>query len=190
MPLTPPGIVGSLTSVFPGMGIAGIGAPQLAAGIAAGVMLWTGALTVVTVDVGTAGAGTGLMPCMIPPPLLIAGMIGGLASTGNIGIMAVPLATAIGTGLGTAFPLGMIMTVHPTVGVGTATVTFPGPSAVPFMMTGFKSAGLIGMMADKLAAGVGMGLDTAFAGFTIPAMPIVGAASPVPSSGTGSGKII
>lgn len=173
---------------LPAAGMLGTSVPQLAGGIAAGVMIWVGTLTVVTVDVGTAGAGTGVLPCAIPPPLLVAGMMASFPIAHH-GMMALPLATAVAMGLSAAFPLGLVTTVHPTVGVGAATATFPGPSAIPSMIAGFSSAGLLGPMAAATATAVGMGLDIAFASFILP-IPIVGPPSPSPSSGAGTGKIL
>ena len=107
MPLTPPIIAGALLASIPASGNIGLSVPQLAAGIAAGVSLWaTSTLTIVTVDVGTLGAGVGAVPFVVPPPLLIANMIASFPATGHFGIMAPALATGIALGLAAAFPSG------------------------------------------------------------------------------------
>lgn len=190
MPLTPPGIIGPLVGALAGSGSGlGIAAPQLAAGVAAGIMLWLPALTVVTADVGTVGVGAGVLPCLIPLPLLVAGMQGGFAASAQIGILAPAMALGMAGGLALAFPQGLITTVHPTVGVGTGVATFPGPPAVPFMIAGFRAVGLIGLLTDALATAVGLGLTTAFLSFVVP-VPILGAPAPAPSTGVGTGKIL
>lgn len=190
MPLTPAGIAAIVAPALAGSGMLGTSVPQVALGIGNGVCLWTAALTVTTVDVGTLGSGVGALPCAIPPPLLIGGMLGGFASAGVAGPMAPLLANGVANGLATAFTSqGLIVTVHPTVGVGTGVCTFPGPSAVPFMISGFASAGLVGVSTVQIATGVGLGLDTGFAGFTVPT-PIVGAPAPLSGGGTGTGKIV
>lgn len=190
MPLTPPGIAGVLTPALLGTGNFGISVPQLALGIGTGVTLWTAALTVVTVDAGTLGAGVGAIPCLIPPPLLLGGMLAGFASAGLAGISSPLLATGVAVGLSIAFPTqGVITTFHPTVGVGAGVCTFPGPSAVPFMIAGLASVGLVGPNVVQIGTGIGLGLDLSFSVFLIP-IPIVGAPAPSPSSGAGTGKII
>ena len=190
MPLTPPGIAGVLAPALAGTGMLGVSVPQLALGVGIGVTLWTKALTVVTVDAGTLGAGVGTLPCVIPPPLLIGGMLTGLPAAAIAGVASPLLATGLGTGLATAFATqGLITTVHPTVGVGTGVCTFPGPSAVPFMIAGLASAGLVGTNVAQLGAGIGMGLDIGFAAFTVP-IPIVGAPAPASAAGAGTGKIV
>jgi hypothetical protein len=189
MPLTPVNITASLLGSLSASGMLGTGASQLAVGIASGVMLWVGQLTVTTVDVGTLGVGAGTFPCVIPQPLLLAAMLSSFPATGHLGSMSLLLATGIANGLATAFPQGLITTVNPTVGVGTATCIFPGPSAVPSMIAGFKSAGMNGAATEKTAMAVGMGLDIAFGSYVQP-IPIVGPPSPSPSSGTGTGKIL
>ena len=190
MPLTPPGIAGVLVPALVGSGMLGTNVPQLALGIGIGVTLWTQSLTVSTVDAGTLGAGLGFLPCVIPPPLLIGGMLSGFAAAGISGVVMPLLATGIGTGLATAFASqGVITTVHPTVGVGTGVCSFPGPSAVPFLISGLTSAGLTGTSVTQLGTGIGTGLDIGFAAFVIP-IPILGAPSPAPSAGAGSGKIV
>jgi hypothetical protein len=167
----------------------GVSAPQLAGGIASGIMMWIGQLTIATVDVGTLGTGTGQLPCTIPQPLLLGGIQTGFASMALVGVASPALALGISNGLAAAFPQGLIMTVHPTVGVGTATATFPGPSSVPSMIGGLRSVGMVGTQTDRLSTAIGMGLDIAFASFVIP-VPIVGAATPTGGSGVGTGKLV
>lgn len=191
MPLTPPGIASTMTAAFAGVAFTGVGIPQLSLAIGTGVTLWTSStLLVATVDVGTLGVGAGSFPCLIPQPLLMSGMMTGLASNGLAGTASPQLAAALANGLALAFSSqGLIVTAHPTVGIGTATVTFPGPSAIPAMLAGFASAGLTGISVPQMASAVGMGLDIAFASFVLP-IPIIGSPSPFPSGGVGTGKIV
>lgn len=189
MPLTPASIAGLVTANLLATGNIGTKTPQLASGIAAGVMAWNAALKVQTTDVGTAGVGQGILPCVIPQPLLLGGLLGGLSSTGNIGVRMPLLAMGIANGLAAAYPLGLILTTNPTVGVGTGIAKFVGPSAVASMIGGFASVGMTGPGPTKIATGIGIGLDTAFAAFTVP-VPIVGPPSPSAASGSGFGTIV
>ena len=171
-------------------GILGVGGPQIAAGVGAGVCFWTQTLQAVTADTGSLGAGAGILPCGIPLALLLEGLFSGFASTGIAGQMAPLFAQGLANGLATAFlTQATITTTHPTVGVGVGVVSFPGPSAVPSMLLGFEGAGITGTSAAQLATAIGLGLDIGFAAYT-PAIPIVGATSGGPSGGAGTGKII
>jgi len=190
MPLTPFNVAGILTQQLVVTGNIGVSVPQLALGVANGLCLWTsGTLLVATVDTGTLGAGVGAFPCVIPPPLLFAGLTLGFASAGLVGISVPSLLAGLTSGLALAFPTGVITTVHPAVSTGVATVTFPGPSSVPSMLTGFASAGMVGSNNAQLATGIGLGLDFSFASFTIP-IPIVGPTTPSAGGGVGYGKIV
>lgn len=189
MPLTPPGIVGTVLPSLLATGNIGMGTPQLSSGIAAGVMLWVAQMKVTTIDAGSLGVGAGLLPCVIPQPLLLGGVLAGCAAFGNVGPMMPPFALGVATGLSLAFPQGIITTIHPTVGSGTGVARFVGPSAIPSMIGGFSSVGMVGPGSVKMASSIGMGIDIAFAAFTVP-IPIVGSASPVGSGGTGTGTII
>jgi len=189
MPLTPAGLTAALTTNLFAAGNIGMKTPQLAAGIAAGVMIWNSTLKVTTVDAGSLGVGKGFLPCVIPQPLLLVGLLGGLASTGNVGVRLPLLALGVANGLALGFPQGIIMTTHPTVGTGMGVAKFLGTSAVAGMISGFASVGMVGPGPSKMATGIGIGIDTAFAAFTCP-VPIVGSASPSASGGTGFGAIV
>ncbi len=155
-----------------------------------GVTLWTASLTVVTTDVGTLGAGVGLGPCAIPPSLLLPSLLSSLPSAGVKGVSMPSLATGLALGLSLAFTSqGVVTTIHPSVGAGTGICSFPGPSAVPFMLSGFAAAGLTGSSAVQMATGIGVGLDVGFGAFSLPIV-IVGPPSPSPSTGAGTGKIV
>lgn len=189
MPLTPASLTAVLTVNLLAAGNLGSKTPQLASGIAAGVMIWNSTLKVQTVDAGSLGVGKGFLPCIIPQPLLLAGLLGGLASTGNVGVRLPLLALGVANGLALGFPTGIITTTHPTVGTGTGVAKFLGASAVAGMIAGFSSVGMVGPGPSKIATGIGIGIDTAFAAFIVP-VPIVGSASPSASGGTGFGAIV
>lgn len=189
MPLTPATLTGALASNLSAAGLIGPSSSQLAAGIAAGVMLWNPQVAVITADVGSLGAGAGLMPCVIPQPLLLGGLQTGMASFNNIGPFAATLALGIANGLAAAYPSGMITTTHPGVGAGTGIAKFAGPSAIASLISGLGSAGLTGTWIANIGSAVGLGLDIAFAGFTV-SIPIVGSASPTGGSGSGFGTIV
>jgi hypothetical protein len=189
MPLTPAGIIAALTPNLAATGNLGVSVPKLAAGVAAGIALWNPTVRVTTLDAGTLGAGTGVLPCLLPQPLLLGGFTAGMASFGIAGIFAASLALGLANGLAQAYPQGLISTINPTVGVGTGVAKFVGPSAMSAMNQGFSSAGLVGPESVKIANAIGFGLSQAFAGFTVP-IPIVGPPSTVGSSGSGSGTIV
>lgn len=164
--------------------------PQLAAGVATGVCMWTPQVVVMTIDAGTLGAGSGgPLPVMIPPATMLGAMQAGFASFGLLGAMAAPLATGLANGLVLAYSQALVKTTHAAVGVGSGTATFRAPPAGPSMVAGFKSAGLVGQSTEQIALAVGQALDTVFASLVMP-IPIVGSASPSAGSGTGVGQII
>ena len=189
MPLTPIGIAGLLIPNLIATGNIGIGVPKLAAGIASGIISWNATLKVLTVDVGSFGVGTGSLPCAIPQPLLFASLLSGLAAAGNVGVMMPLLALGTANGLALAFLQGLVVTLHPSVGVGTGIARFIGPPATPSMIRGFASAGMVGPGPTKMATGIGIGLSIAFGSFVLP-IPILGPPSPASSSGSGFGSIV
>jgi hypothetical protein len=75
------------------------------------------------------------------------------------------------------------------VGLGTGVAKIVGAGAVPFMISGFASAGMVGPASVKTATGIGIGLTLAFATFTMPIV-IAGPPSIAPSAGVGVGKIV
>lgn len=189
MPLTPPGLLAPIAANLIATGHLGIATPQLAAGVAAGIMLWSPLVQVISVDVGVLGAGTGLVPLLVPPPLLLAGLAVGFASFLLIGPIAPLTVQGLSQGISQGMLLGQVITVHPTVGIGGGVCTFKGPPAGPLMIAGFASVGLIGISAAQMANAVGLGLDIAFTTLVLPT-PIVGSPSPFPSGGAGIGKIV
>jgi len=190
MPFTPTGAALAIGSGLLSTGHLGPGVVKLAAGVAAGCSLWlAGGAKPISVDAGAVGTGIGTIPLVVPPPLLLAGLTAGFAAQGIIGPFAPLTILGLSTGLATAFPQALILTNHPGVGVGTGIVTIKGSSAVPFMIQGFATAGMVTPGSIRKATAIGIGLDTAFAGFVIPT-PILGGGGPVPSAGAGFGQIV
>lgn len=193
MPLNPPTLAaGFLTPNMVSMGNVGTGVPKLALGIAIGVCQFlTAQSTVMTVDVGTLGVGTSIIPLIVPSPLVLSSLTSAFASVGILGIMAPKLLSGLATGLTTGWlSLALLQTNHPSVGVGTGVARVVGPSAVPAMIAGFSTAGMVGDGPTKIARAIGIGLDMVFASFVQLGVPIVGVPAPTGSSGVGFGTVI
>lgn len=189
MPITPVGLVGTILPSLASVAMTGISVPQLATGVAAGIMLWNPLIKVASVDVGTLGAGAGTGPVIVPPPALLGAMLSSFAASGLIGIMSVPLATGLSLGIATGYAQGLIVTVNPGVGVGTGVAKIIPPPAVPSMIAGFAVAGLIGISSVQLATAIGLALTITFAALVLPIV-IAGPASPLPGAGSGIGQIV
>ena len=188
MPITPTGLVSVLVPSLLSGGNIGTGMPRLAQGIANGVSLWIAQTTVSITGTGAAGAGAVSYPLVVPPPLIIANMLGGFSSAGIIGIMAAPLALSIANGLVTGFAQGLIVAAFPGVGSGVGVARVSGPPPMESMNAGFASAGLSGDGSQRIARGISLGLSQTFASLLVP-VPIVGPSGPSPGAGTALGKI-
>jgi hypothetical protein len=173
------------------VGNLGIGVPKLSMGIAVGVCQYLTVLTkVVTIDTGTLGVGIGVMPLTIPNPLLQSALFGGFSSMSILGVMAPLYITGLTNGLVTGLlALALLQTNHPTIGVGIGVAKIVAPSAIPPMIAGFASVGMIGDGPTKMATAIGIGLDTTFASFVQP-VPIVGTATPTGGAGAGFGMVL
>lgn len=193
MPLNPPALSsGFLVPNLASTGNLGTGVPMFSLGIAIGVCQYlTVQSRVMTVDAGTLGAGTSIIPLIVPSPLLISSLTTGFASAGLMGVMAPKAILGIANGLMTGWlALALLQTNHPTVGVGAGVARVVGPSAMPAMISGFAAAGMIGDGPMRMARAIGIGLDMTFAAFVQPGIPIVGSASPIGSAGVGLGTVI
>ena len=189
MPITPANLTLSIAGGLASGGATGMAVPQVAAGLAAGIMIWLPQVVVTTVDAGAIGVGAGTIPFAMPPPLLIAGMLSGMPSSGITGIMSPAIATGIANGLALGFLQGLIITAHPSVGTGTGICKLVAPPALPSLQAGFLSSGITGIASIQVATAVSTGLLVAVNAFTLPT-PIVGGAGPSPSSGVGVGTIV
>lgn len=168
----------------------GTGMPRFAKGIANGVVGYLEKVSVTTVDTGTLGVGTSLTPLVIVQQALLNTLLIGFAAQEILGPLAPFTAQGISNGLALGVSaLAFQKTDHPTVGSGTGVMRITGGSAIPFMIQGFKDAGLSGEGSRKQATAIGIGLDIYFAAFVMP-IPIVGPASTFASAGVGSGRIV
>ncbi len=189
MPLTPPGLTGTLVTGLAATTHLGPAMPRLAAGIAAGVMLWTPLVKATTVDVGQLGTGAGITPLLVPQPALLAAFSGTFAGQAIIGIYAPLTILGISTGLATGFLQGTVNTIHPTIGVGAGVVKLTGPPATPLIIQGFASVGMVGVGSARLATAIGLGLDIVLSALVLPTV-IAGAGSPASGGGSGYGQIV
>jgi len=190
MPVTVPGVVGAVLPNLIATANLGTGVPQLASGVANGVVQWTPQIVVATIDAGSLGVGSGgPVPVVIPPPAMLGAMTGGFASFGLLGIMAPLLIAGLSNGLVLAYLQALVKTTHPGIGVGSGVAKFIAPPAGPIFIAGFKAAGMKGQSTDQLALAIGQALDIVFASLLIP-IPIVGSASPAGGAGAGVGNII
>lgn len=189
MPVLPPAAVAIIYPSLLSVGMIGTGTPNYALGIATGLSLWVPTIQVSTIDTGTFGVGVGLLPLVVPPPLLIGTLTDGYVQNGLYGPMAAIQIIGLATGIAGALALGIITTAHPTVGVGTGVATFTPPPATPFMLQGFAAVGITGDGPTKNANAIGTGLMEALAALILP-VPIVGSPAPAPSGGVGKGSIL
>lgn len=188
MPLTPLNVAAAITPALAAAGGAGQGAPQFANGLAIGICMWVPQITVSTVDTGTLGVGAGSAPLLVGSETLGLNMLAGFASFNMIGTMGPTIATGLANGLALAFGQGLVVTTHPSVGVGSAVAKFFAPPAAPVLVAGFAAAALNGQSLTQLAGAIGQALDVTFASLVMP-IPVVGAASPTAGGGSGVGKI-
>lgn len=188
MALTPPGVSGTLLTNLVGTGHAGAAVPQLAQGLANGLLTWIALVKVTTVDTGTVGVGAGTITLLVPLPAIQGAMQVGFAANGIIGTFAPTMALGLSAGLSQAFLQGQVVTVHPSVGVGAGVCTFKGPPAYPFIQQGLSSTGVGGPGTSRLALAVGSALDVVFSALVLPT-PIAGSPAPTASAGVGFGQI-
>jgi hypothetical protein len=192
MPLDPGSVTAIMTSSLLGASIAGIGSTQLATGVANGLSLYANSgLTVISVDTGVLGAGTGVgVGIILPTPMLVGAFTGTFPAGGIAGIMSPALIAALSLGFTQAFATAIINTVNPTVGVGAGVVT-PIPKSVasiPAFIAGFASAGMTGISSIPLATAIAQGLDLSLlSGKGI--IAIAGSPSIYASAGAGTGKL-
>ena len=193
MPLNPPALsTGFIAPNLASTGNLGVGVPKFSLGMAIGVCQFlTIESKVTTIDVGTAGAGTSIIPLIVPTPLVQTSLITGFTSLGILGSLAPLFIQGLTNGLVTGWvSLALLQTNHPGVGVGTGVARIIGPTAVPAITQGFAAVGMIGDGPAKVAQAIGSALDMVFASFTQPGIPIVGSPSIVAASGVGFGSVI
>lgn len=189
MPITLPGMLGTILPAITAAGMIGTSAVQLATAVASGIVLWNPTIKIVSVDVGVLGVGAGTGPIVVPPPALLGALTTTMAASGIIGTMAIPLATGLSTGIALGYASGLIVTVNTGVGVGSGVAKVIPPPAVPQMIAGFAAAGLTGTSVVQLATAIGLALPIAFAPL-VSTIVIVGSPSILPGVGAGIGQIV
>ena len=191
MPVDP----GTTLPIFQGMlssnSIVGQLSGQMSAGLSAGLSQYvSSAITVISIDVGTLGAGTGIGAGIIIPSSTILGTLTAMmVGNGITGTFAAPLSNAASNGISVSFAGAILNTVNPSVGVGAGKIQI-----IPLGLGGgifagaFAAAGMTGMMAPALGNAVGLALDSVISS-AVGIIAIVGPPSIIPSSGSGLGKI-
>ncbi len=170
-------------------GIIGPAGPTLAKGIGAGIAAWVPQVLVVTIDSGTAGGGSGQAPLTVPMPNMIQAMLASYAINGQLGPMSPLEAMGVAKGVTSALATGILKTSHIGVGSGTGVAKFIAPPAYQSLIQAFKAAGMTGPLSEKKAKAISDALLLIFTVLSAP-IPIVGAASTSPGSGTGVGRIL
>lgn len=192
MPLNPPALAGAfLAPNLLSTGNIGMGMPKFAMGVAIGVCQYlTIQAKVTSIDTGVLGVGTSIMPLIVPAPLLQGALYSGFSSMKILGPMAPLLILGLTNGLTQGWlALALLQTNHPGIGVGAGVAKITAPTAVPTMIAGFASMGLVGDGPIKTATAIGIALDITFAAFVEP-IPIVGTPSIVGGAGVGFGSVI
>lgn len=193
MPLNPPSLAaGFLSPNLAYTGNLGTGVPTLSMGIAIGVCQFlTLQSKVTTIDAGTLGVGTSIIPMIVPFPLVLTSLTTGFVSQGILGPLCPAFLLGLATGLTTGWlSLALLQTNHPGIGVGAGVARIVGPTAVPAMVQGFSAVGMVGPGPAKTALAIGSALDMIFASFVQPGVPIVGSPSIVGGAGVGFGTVI
>lgn len=171
-------------------GCIGISSIQLATGLANGLSSYAiSGITAVTTDAGQTGSGKGTGTSILTPASIIPPMIGFFASQGIAGVLGIPLATGIANALSICISSSIVQTVHPSVGSGTGVGSLVPTSGIPFFVSGFAAAGIVGVQGVNLATAVANGLDASLP-TTVVTVGIIGASGSSSSAGAGTGKII
>ncbi len=186
MPITLPGSYGV---ILPSMGMAGSAAPRFALGIATGIVTWVPTISVQTLDTGTAGLGTGVIPLVIPQPALLAAILEAFASQAILGVLGPAFAAGLSLGLFATFSQGTITTTHPSVGTGAGVARLTASPPLVQLQQGLAGQVVLGVGGQRIAAALSTALSTVFNAFTVP-VAIIGSASPTASTGVGVGTII
>lgn len=159
---------------------------QLAGAVGTSVVTWTSSslnvLLLGSVN-GTIGGGVVLGKFfMVPAPLPVNAAV---SASGLVGPLSVPMAAAIGIGVGSAYNVsaGYRGTATGAIGADLSKVTFANPATlIALLMANLTARGIIGMVSAELAIGVGNGIATMFLTGTGTG---VATGAPGPSPGTG-----
>jgi len=182
-----------LTGYMGGGGIFGVSSPQLAAAISNGFCQYAISSVVVnTVDVGSAGTGTGVgSGITLATPVLVASLTATFEGAQIRGPLRQSLIVAISKAVSDTLRVALMNTVNAGVGAGTGKATLVPNSAVsvPLMVTNFFGLALVGVSSPVLASAVARGIDQALPSAS-GAVVITGASGSSPGTGTGVGKLI
>lgn len=170
--------------------IAGISSPQMASGLAIGLEIYASSgLKAGTINVGTLGVGSGLgQGFFVSPAAFSAAFSASFAAFGILGVMAPMKINALSIAFSQCFSRASIVTISPTVGVGSGVVTaITNPAAsLSAFATGMSAAGMHGVSMVQLVSAVSVGLDQGLLS-GIGSVAIVGPPSIAPGSGPGIG---
>jgi len=190
MPFDPASTLPIFNSSFTSSDLLGIGATNLAMGLSDGLAAYapTG-ITVNTIDAGVFGSGAGIGFCIVSPTVFISFFESSLYSEGISGVMATPLAVALGTAFSTIFSNAVVNTLHPTVGVGTGTGFLVAVPSDTYFLAALESSGIAGISSPTMASVVSSALSSSLS-TVVTVVAIVGSPSIFPSSGVGVGSLI
>jgi len=189
MPISIPGLTGSLMTGLLSAGDIGIAVPQLALGLATGTFQWLQASQITSVDVGTLGVGAGTGPFLVPSSVLLPALLAGFSSAGILGVMSSPTAVGLAQGFSLGFLQGLIITVNTGVGLGTGIAKLVPVPAFPFIQAGLTSAGCVGISAVQFATAITTAFSQVFGSLVFPIV-VAGPPSIIPGGGAGIGKVI
>jgi hypothetical protein len=176
------------------VGIIGKDAFKLAAYISKAYAAFLKTVAITSVDVGTVGVGSGIGLIVGPLPATYpTAILAQCAAVGLVGTFTPMMATAVGIALGThTVTMGMVSSVHPTVGVGTGIGTIVGavpPTFLGLLMAESSAAGLVGQGTLKFNQALANAIPPALTASVV-SIVIAGPPSPSPSTGVGSGSIL
>jgi hypothetical protein len=191
MPLGPPTIP-IFQAALASHGLVGSGSVQLATGCANGLQLYmSGAgCTIISIDAGTLGAGTGIGAGIILAEPLLSGIMSSMFLGFLLGGPFSPVtADAISFGVCMSLATAVISTINAGVGVGAGKVQCIPNGTGGLVFTGaFLATGMTGSMVPSLGQAVGGALDASIAS-ALGVVAIVGPPSILPGAGIGVGTV-
>ena len=192
MPMDVGTLLPIFTSALASHAMIGTSVPQLAQGLADGLSMYAlSGIQVLSVDVGTVGAGTGTgAGIILAQPILGQALASTFSSHGMVGTFSPIITDAIAMGVSLGLLGAIINTVNAGVGVGAGTVQLlptPGVGTAMFSAA-FLSAGIVGVFGPIMADAVAMGIDLALPS-AVGVIVIAGPPAPAPGAGAGTGKL-
>lgn len=185
MPINP----GITTPIFDAMlvghGLAGVGTPQLAAGLALGLFQYMQiGCQVLSINTGTLGPGVGAgIGILISEPVLSEILLAALLGNGIIGPFSSSMADAIASGIALSLATAIMTTTSSTVGIGAGKLQcIPNGSGTAVFTESFIASGMGGMMIPPFAAAIALAMDTVIA-TSLGVLAIVGTPNIIPSVG-------